>query len=238
MNVWTARRPGVADGLTLGNAVCGMAAVVVVTGLGPLGSSPVDARYRLTCLLVVVGTILDMVDGAAARRWGGTSVGPFLDCLADAVTFGVAPVVAVLALPSTASGPEWVALAVGGTIYIVAALLRLADYSANRGTDIGFRGLPTTAASIAALALGFITTAPAVMGLGLLVVGVLMVGSFPCPAGMRLIALLLPAWALGACGLLGVLDVLVCAALAFLGICVVIPLGARVRTLATAGRPR
>jgi len=100
-----------------------MAAIVVVTGLGPLGSSPVDARYRLTCLLVVVGTILDMVDGAAARRWGGTSVGPFLDCLADAVTFGVAPVIAVLALPSTASGPEWVALAFGGSVYVVAALL-------------------------------------------------------------------------------------------------------------------
>jgi len=215
-----------------------MAAIVVVTGLGPLGSSPVDARYRLACLLVVLGTILDMVDGAAARRWGSTSVGPFLDCLADAVTFGVAPVIAVLALPSTASGPEWVALAVGGTVYVVAALLRLADFAANRGTDIGFRGLPTTAASMAALALGFITTAPAVMGLGLLVVGVLMVGSFPCPAGMRLVALLLPAWAVGACGLLGVLDVRVCAALAFLGICVVVPLGARVRTLATAGRPR
>ena len=179
-----------------------------------------------------------MVDGAAARRWGSTSVGPLLDCLADAVTFGVAPVIAVLALPSTASGPEWVALVAGGAAYAVAALLRLADYAANRGADLGFRGLPTTAAAIAALALGFITIAPAVMGLGLLAVGVLMVGSFPCPAGMRLVALLLPAWALGACALLGILDVRVCAVLAFLGICVVVPLGARVRTLATAGRPR
>ena len=50
-------------------------------------------------VVVVAGTFLDVVDGAAARRWGGTPLGPPLDCLADAITFGVAPVVARLVVP-------------------------------------------------------------------------------------------------------------------------------------------
>ncbi len=170
----TARRPGIADCLTLGNAMCGLAAIVAVTGLGPFAAAEPADRYRVAALLVIAGTVLDMVDGMAARRWGGTPLGPLLDGLADGVTFGVAPVVAVLAVPRTATSAEWATLAAGGGVYAIAALVRLADYAATRSAERGFRGLPTTSASIAALALGVLTTSPTVLAIGLAVLGALM----------------------------------------------------------------
>ena len=233
----TARRPGIADCLTLGNAMCGLAAIVAVTGLGPFAAAEPADRYRVAALLIIAGTVLDMVDGMAARRWGGTPLGPLLDGLADGVTFGVAPVVAVLAVPSTAtSAAEWATLAAGGGVYAIAALVRLADYAATRSSERGFRGLPTTSASIAALALGVLTTSPTVLAIGLAVLGALMLSSMAYPGGARFVAFLLPAWAVGVCALFGLVDVRVCAVLVLVVLCLVVPLSTRVRGAASTGR--
>jgi len=234
----TARRPGIADGLTLGNAMCGLAAIVAVTGLGPFAAAVPADRYRVAALLVIAGTVLDMVDGMAARRWGGTPLGPPLDGLADGVTFGVAPVVAVLAVPGTATSAEWATLAAGGGVYVIAALVRLADYAATRSSKRGFRGLPTTSASMAALALGVLTTSPTILAIGLAGLGALMLSSMAYPGGARFVAFLIPAWAVGVCALFGLVDVRVCAVLVLVVLCVVVPLSTRVRGSASTGRRR
>ncbi|HEU4331121.1 MAG TPA: CDP-alcohol phosphatidyltransferase family protein [Lapillicoccus sp.] len=229
MSVPVGRRPGVADYVTIGNALCGLAAIAAATGLGAFATLTPTDRYRVTVLFVIIGTVLDMLDGMAARRWGSTPLGPFLDGLADAVTFGVAPVVAVLALPIEPGAGGWVILAAGAAAYAAAALVRLADYLAHRQRDVGFRGVPTTSASIAALALGVLFSAPVALGAGLAALAALMVSPLPYPSGTRLAAVIVPGWVIGLCALFGVFDQRVCAVLVLVIICVVVPLGTRAR---------
>ena len=133
MSVWAERKPGVADVLTLGNALCGVTAMLAVAGLGAFESLTITHRYSTAALLLVFGSFLDVVDGAAARRWGGTPLGAPLDCLADAVSFGVAPAVAVLVVVSPATSTlERTIVTVAALAYTVAALIRLADFTARR----------------------------------------------------------------------------------------------------------
>ena len=62
-------------------------------------------------------------DGA---RWA-------LDSLADAISFGIAPVVVVVAyVRSGASTAEWLVVVAGGLAYVAAALVRLASFMADR----------------------------------------------------------------------------------------------------------
>lgn len=229
MSVWSARRPGAADVLTLGNALCGVAAVLVVSGLGPIDPSTALERYRLAALLLLAGTLLDVLDGAVARRWGGTALGAPLDCLADAITFGVAPVVAVVALAGPAASPaERIALTAGALAYVVAALIRLADFAANRRDLSDFVGLPTTSACIGALALGFLLP-PVLLALALVGLGVLMVSPLTYPAGRRVVGVLVAGWAMGLVAIVGLVDVRGPAVIAILTIAVVVPVGSRLR---------
>jgi CDP-diacylglycerol--serine O-phosphatidyltransferase len=226
------RRLGVADWVTIGNAVCGLAAIAAATGLGGFVALSPDARYRAAAVLVLAGTVLDMLDGIAARHWGSTPLGPHLDGLADAVTFGIAPVVTVLTVPVEADPSGYLILAAGAAAYAAAALVRLADYLAHRREDSGFHGLPTTSASIAALALGVLSSSPVVLGAGLAALAALMVSPLPYPNGTRLAAFIVPGWVIGFCALFGVFDQQVCAALVLVVICVVVPLSTRARRLA------
>ena len=238
MSLPVGRRPGVADCVTLGNALCGLFAIAAATGLGAFATLTSTDRYRVAVILVIVGTVLDMLDGIAARRWGSTPLGPFLDGLADAVTFGVAPVVAVLAQPTEPGAGGWVILAAGAAAYAAAALVRLADYLAHRQRDVGFRGLPTTSASIAALALGVLFASPVALGAGLAALAALMVSPLPYPSGTRLAAVIVPGWLIGLCALFGVFDQQVCAVLVLVVICIVVPLSTRARRLTAPDGPR
>ena len=225
------RWPGVADAVTIGNALCGLAAIAAATGTGAFAALAPADRYRAAAVLVIAGTVLDMLDGIAARRWGSTPLGPHLDGLADAVTFGIAPVVTVLAVPTGPDTVGWAVLAVGAAAYAAAALLRLADYLAHRQRDSGFRGLPTTSASIAALALGVLTSSPVVLAAGLAALAALMVSPLPYPTGTRLAAVIVPGWVVGLCALGGVFDQQVCAVVVLVIMCVVVPLSTRARRL-------
>ncbi|HEU4998267.1 MAG TPA: CDP-alcohol phosphatidyltransferase family protein [Lapillicoccus sp.] len=238
MSIAVRRRPGVADGVTLGNALCGLAAIAAATGLGPLAALAPADRYRAAAVLVIAGTVLDMLDGVAARRWGGTPLGPYLDGLADAVTFGIAPLVTVLAGPVDPGAVGWAILAAGAAAYVAAALVRLADYLAHRRDGVGFRGLPTTSASIAVLALGVLTSSPVVLAAGLVALAALMVSPLPYPSGTRLAAFIVPGWVAGLLALVGVFDQQVCAVLVLLVICVVVPLSTRARRLAAPNGSR
>jgi CDP-diacylglycerol---serine O-phosphatidyltransferase len=80
-----------ADWFTLGNAVCGTAALFstfsyVQTGL------PIHIYFA--CGLVLAALILDVLDGRIARwRQKSSSLGRELDSLADIISFGVAPAI-------------------------------------------------------------------------------------------------------------------------------------------------
>ncbi|UCH88355.1 MAG: CDP-alcohol phosphatidyltransferase family protein [Thermoplasmata archaeon] len=74
----------VADILTAGNAICGVLAIWFLYWLQPditIGSS-----------LIIIAIIFDGLDGLAARKFGTKhDYGKYLDSIADAISFGLAP---------------------------------------------------------------------------------------------------------------------------------------------------
>jgi len=223
--------------LTLGNALCGVAAILVMGGAGPVGELTLTERYHTAALLLLCGTLLDVLDGAAARRWGGTAMGGPLDCLADGITFGVAPVVAVEAFtrPGASTVEQWVVVG-AGLLYAAAALVRLADFVSDLHEQPNFVGLPTTSACVAAVYLGFLEPPPVVLAVGLIALAVMMVSPVAYPTGMAVIVLCLLGWVIGLVGIVGLVDVRLAGVLSILTIVVIVPLSTHVRGRAVAGR--
>ncbi len=78
-----------ADWFTLGNAVCGTAAVFAT--LTYVQTATVAHLYY-ACVLVLAALIFDILDGRIARwRQKSSAMGRELDSLADVISFGVAP---------------------------------------------------------------------------------------------------------------------------------------------------
>lgn len=220
-------RPGPADLMTLANAACGAVAVLVVVSYGtrPAGDLATDGIRAVTVLLLV-GTIFDTLDGAFARGGRGTRLGPLLDSLADALSFGVAPAVLLASIGMRGADlGEQVAVGSGMILYISAALLRLADFSSGRHEEAGFTGLPSPLAAGLAVAVAFLTDSPLVIAAGLAVIGFLMVSrlAYPKQKGPVLGAAML-AWTFGIAGSLGLYDVRIGAAVIIVVIGVLLPL--------------
>lgn len=134
-------RFGLADLVTVTNAGVGFLAVVAAT---------VDPA--IAARVILIGAILDAIDGIVARWRGGTAVGPHLDSLADVATFGVAPALAVYAMgPATGSwtaatleGVVWIAIP---TVFVATGVMRLGLYTALDVGDDHTEGVQTTLAA-------------------------------------------------------------------------------------------
>ena len=78
-----------ADWFTLGNAVCGTAAVFSTISYVQTGAV---RHVYFACALVLAALVFDIIDGRVARwREKSSSLGRELDSLADVISFGVAP---------------------------------------------------------------------------------------------------------------------------------------------------
>lgn len=147
--------------LTLGNGVCGFAAIAFASKI-TLGDTPADEANRywflLSALLIFVAMIFDVLDGYAARLSRTTSeFGGQLDSLCDAISFGAAPAFLLLRLGQEWQGQPIVAksIAVIAAVYLACAVLRLARYNIestpeNSSASSGgkkFKGLPSPAAA-------------------------------------------------------------------------------------------
>lgn len=139
--------------LTLGNGVCGFAAVACAAKIGGTDALN-DPFVALSGWLIFAAMVFDMLDGYVARisktasRFGGE-----LDSLCDVISFGVAPAFLLLKL-----GPGWEPkpilhqlLAGIATLYLVCVALRLARFNVDNTPDPAghrrFRGLPSPAAA-------------------------------------------------------------------------------------------
>lgn len=134
-------RLGLADVVTVTNAGLGFVAVVAAT---------ID--ISLAARVILLGGILDAIDGIVARRRGGTDVGPHLDSLADVATFGVAPAFVVYRVGhdagglTTLSGTDLVWIAVP-TLFVAMAVTRLGLYTALDVDDAATEGVQSTLAA-------------------------------------------------------------------------------------------
>jgi archaetidylserine synthase len=170
-------RLGFADVMTLLNATLGVVAMAVAVTEGP----------ELVARLILLAAVADGLDGIIARQRGGTPVGPYLDSMADIVSFGTAPAlflfVAARAEWAIAEEPVLYALAAGGgALFVVFSLVRTALYTVYVGEGENRPGIQNTlAASILAAAyLAGLTSVPVILAAGA-VLSVLMVAPVPYP---------------------------------------------------------
>jgi phosphatidylserine synthase len=145
--------PGIAiaAAVTLGNAVCGLIAIVLL--IEQMSAASGLEALVWPCRLIILGWLFDMVDGYVARALKASSAfGGELDSLADAITAGaatgallvIAPVVLKLDAVGTALG--WVA----GILFLSGVLARLARFNIGQAGDYRasfyFQGMPGIAA--------------------------------------------------------------------------------------------
>ncbi|WP_442505926.1 CDP-diacylglycerol--serine O-phosphatidyltransferase [Novipirellula sp. SH528] len=140
--------------LTLGNAVCGLAAISVAMS-DSIARQP-EEKLFIAGVLIFIGMVFDALDGSAARLTGQESrFGAELDSLCDAITFGTAPAVIVWRI----SDVFWDKLSwTIGVLFTLCVLIRLARFNVETDEDDphdGFEGLPSPAAAgaIAAFAI-------------------------------------------------------------------------------------
>jgi len=134
-----------ADLFTLGNAFCGVSAILETMKF----LSTHDAWHLyLAALLIPVALVLDVLDGRIARsRYSASPMGRELDSLADVVSFGMAP--AILAFTWGLQPLKRLGWAVG-FLYVAAAAMRLARFNIQTSAASDkryFVGLPSPAAA-------------------------------------------------------------------------------------------
>jgi CDP-diacylglycerol--serine O-phosphatidyltransferase len=150
--------------LTLGNAICGFAAIHYAAK--PISDTPFGwSTLTVAGALIFLGMFFDAIDGSVARLTRSTSdIGAQLDSLADVITFGVAPAFMTLRLISHYYGPAGELTILGpadsayakvlwavAAFYMCCTALRLARFnaevrSAKEEDHLYFKGLPSPGA--------------------------------------------------------------------------------------------
>jgi len=172
------QRLGPADVVTLANAALGVVAITAVLTADP----------ALVARLILLAAVADGLDGIVARTYGGTEVGPFLDGMADVVSFGTAPGLFVFAVareawaPLSAAPGRWALAVAAAALLVVFSLVRTGLYTVFYDEDENHPGIQNTlAASILAAAYLAGFTQPALLVGGALVLSALMVAPVPYP---------------------------------------------------------
>jgi len=134
-------RLGLADAVTVSNAMLGFLAAFVATR---------DAG--LAARIVLLAAVMDGLDGVVARKRGGTLAGPYLDSLADVASFGVAPALLVASRATDAWSWGTDPLAYGlallvPAVYVAMAVTRLGLYTAYDSDVAETKGVPSTLAA-------------------------------------------------------------------------------------------
>lgn len=179
MGLQVRRRLGVADGVTLVNAVVGFVAGVVAF------TDPF-----LAARLILLAAIVDALDGIIARNAGNTEVGALLDSITDVVSFGTTVGLFVYgAFRLRYGGFGDVALEPLLGVMLVAAgfatfsIVRTAFYEVHVGEDEDRPGIPNALAAVilaAAYLTGYVTV-PVLLA-ATVVLSVLMVAPVRYPA--------------------------------------------------------
>lgn len=130
-----------ADILSMLNLVCGITGIFLLF----------QGRYVLTAIAILTGQIFDLFDGRIAEKHGGTKFGPWLDDIADMVSFGLCPGLLILM-----RGGMKVPSLFFGVLYLLAVGFRLWRFLVrdkhDRTLPAGiFNGLPSPAGAMVVL---------------------------------------------------------------------------------------
>lgn len=139
--------------LTLSNLICGSAALVEIL---------VNQNFVAAFILIIAAAAFDFLDGMSARLLGQYSaIGKELDSLADVVSFGLVPAVAMYSLfqicdkwIDCAMWAEWGAVI--AVSIVCCSALRLARFNVSEEEESSFVGLPTPANALFCLSLAML----------------------------------------------------------------------------------
>jgi len=174
------------NALTYGSLLAGLLAVMAAGGSG---------SWNIAGGLLALCALLDTFDGKYAGRFDRSqdrkAFGIELDSLADAVVFGLVPVICIYLLTdfkgSLLMPILWLAAAM---VYLVGALTRLGCYNVHQSGSDSFIGVPTTLAALA-LSTVFLSRPAAITStVSLIVLALLMVApiTIPRPRGLGMAA--------------------------------------------------
>jgi CDP-diacylglycerol--serine O-phosphatidyltransferase len=131
--------------LTLGNLLCGCLGILSI-----MQNIPVPAAY-----FVWAGCVFDFFDGLAARALKVSSpIGKELDSLADMVSFGVLPALAMYQMMLQAGLPS--AYSYVALVIALGSAWRLAKFNIDENQRESFIGLPTPANALFVTGLTFL----------------------------------------------------------------------------------
>jgi CDP-diacylglycerol---serine O-phosphatidyltransferase len=174
-----------ADAVSLSIAVCGFLAVVAAAAGSSGAAGHLDRRHFVIAAgLVVAASLLDVVDGVVARRFGSSGLGKPLDLMGDAICFGVVPAVVFAAPTADAAAVDRLAAIAAAGIFVAATSFRLARFAIDpdaSGPD-GFLGLPAPISGVGAIAAGGIHVRPLALAPVILVIAFLMASTYRVPS--------------------------------------------------------
>lgn len=136
-----------ADLLSTLNFICGVASLVLAY----------HGLFARAVIIIIVGQLFDLFDGRMAEKHGGTKYGPYLDDIADFVSFGLAPAYIMIKI----GGPfawQFAVIYIAGVAY---RLIRFVTVDKKR-TDLPdgvFNGLPSPAGALVVLGASLVVPA-------------------------------------------------------------------------------
>jgi CDP-diacylglycerol--serine O-phosphatidyltransferase len=157
-----------------------------------------DGNVLMAALLIMIGSVLDVLDGQLAVRLNAASdLGKELDSLADVVTFGVAPTLLIYHLLLMVGVDKPVAV-LGSLACVMAGAFRLARFNTiPSDRSAYFKGMPIPMASALLITASFwqLWVINIWWTAAVVTVSYLMVSNFAYPKSKHLMALPLPIWA-------------------------------------------
>lgn len=135
----------IADFITLANGFAGLLAIMYIF----------DGEFRMAMILILLGIIIDGVDGIIARLYKPTNKhGVYLDSIADTVTFCFAPSILLygkyynLELGTSFDSPENALVVTASMFVVLFGIMRLARFIEKGHKMKNYMGLPTPAAAV------------------------------------------------------------------------------------------
>ena len=113
-------------------------------------------HFAWAICIIIIGQLFDLFDGRMALKHGGTKYGPYLDDIADFVSFGLAPAYVIVQKDGSLAWLVSVAFIIG----VAFRLIRFVSVDKNR-TDLPeniFNGLPSPAGALIVLGASLIAT--------------------------------------------------------------------------------
>lgn len=150
-----------ADILSTLNFFCGISSLVFTY----------EQRFAWAICVIIVGQLFDLFDGRMAEKHGGTKYGPYLDDIADFVSFGLAPAYVILKSGGTIA---WLF----GLIFVAGVAFRLIRFVTvdKDRTDLPvgiFNGLPSPAGALIVLGAALVFPPAALQGIAIISVALM-----------------------------------------------------------------